>query len=273
MKKVFNMKNLFNMKKEMFLVLLVELVILSSFAYGFDISTPGDAQVTDLPSIGLDWDWDWDLVGLLEWTYELIADFFGIPMEDMKIRGGYLFAFVLVPILLAYMMFYAIIVKLRLFDETPRIEKYIPLLLALILAPLGIYRRFFFVVTAFMTMGTATLLYIFLFIALLGWGMKNMFFRGVGDSYAGAAYVSDMRAAKKDLGSVRSDVNNLTKKIASLNNQLSGLTAAEKDGPKAAAISAEIAALNDERKIIMAFQDKRRGDVHDAFKSIIHPNR
>ncbi|NOQ37908.1 hypothetical protein GQ472_03385 [archaeon] len=267
------MKNLFNMKKEMFLVLLVELVILSSFAYGFDISTPSDAQVTDLPSVGLDWDWDWDLVGLLEWTYELIADFFGIPMEDMKIRGGYLFAFVLVPILLAYMMFYAIIVKLGLFDATPSVEKWIPLLLALILAPLGIYRRFFFVVTAFMTTGTATLLYIFLFVALLGWGLKSMFFRGVGDAYSGAAYVSDMRAAKKDMGSVRNDINNYTKKIANLNSQLSGLTKEEEDGPKAAAIKKEIDELKKQRENLMEYQNSRRDDVHSAFRSIIHPNR
>jgi len=273
MKKVFNMKNLFNMKKEMFLVLLVELVILSSFAYGFDISTPGDSQITDLPSISTDWDWDWDLVGALEWTYELIADFFGVPMEDMKIRGGYLFAFVLVPILLAYMMFYAIIVKLGIFDATPSVEKWIPILLALILAPLGIYRRFFFVVMTFMTTGTATLLYIFLFVALLGWGMKSMFFRGVGDAYSGAAYVSDMRAAKKDMGSVRGDINDLTKKIARLNSQLGGLADAEKDGPKGAAISKEIAALDEQRKTLMTFQDKRRTDVHDSFRSIIHPNR
>ena len=268
MKKVFNMKNLFNMKKEMFLVLLVELVILSSFAYGFDISTPGDAQVTDLPSIGLDWDWDWDLVGLLEWTYELIADFFGIPMEDMKIRGGYLFAFVLVPILLAYMMFYAIIVKLGLFDETPRIEKYIPLLLALILAPLGIYRRFFFVVTAFMTEGTAVLLYIFLFIALLGWGLKSMFYRGVGDAYSGAAYVSDMRAAKKDVSSVRSDIAKLTKEMARLENSKVGLDS-DKDSDKLKSITVQIDSLNKQRETLMAFQTGRRDDMHGAFNSIL----
>jgi len=256
------------MKKEMLLIVLVEMVILSSFVYGFDISEPGDAQITDLPSITTDWDWDWDLMGILEWTYELIADFFGIPMEDMKIRGGYLFAFVLVPILLAYMMFYAIIVKLGLFDATPSIEKWIPLLLALILAPLGIYRRFFFIVTSFMTTGTATLLYIFLFVALLGWGLKYMFFRGVGDAYSGAAYVSDMRAAKKDMGSVRKDIDNLTKKIERLNNQLKGLTA-EKDGPRAAAITAEVTALDLEGKSLMAFQTKRRGNIHDAFNSII----
>ncbi len=270
MKKVLNMKNLFNMKKEMFLVLLVELVILSSFAYGFDISTPSDAQVTDLPSVGLDWDWDWDwdLVGALEWTYELIADFFGIPMEDMKIRGGYLFAFVLVPILLAYMMFYAIIVKLGLFDETPRVEKWIPLLLALILAPLGIYRRFFFVVTAFMTTGTATLLYIFLFIALLGWGMKTMFYRGVGDAYTGAAYVSDIRAAKKDMGSVRSDIDKITKRMSRLESSKVGLDA-EKDAKKLTEITTEIDALDKQRTHLMTFQTTRRDDVHSAFDSIL----
>ena len=82
-----------------------------------------------------------------------------------------------------------------------------------------------------------------------------------------------VRAAKKDLGSVRSDVNNLTKKIARLNSQLGGLADAEKDGPKGAAINAEIASLDEQRKTLIAFQDKRRGDVHGAFRSIIHPNR
>ena len=255
------------MKKEMFLVLLVELVILSSFAYGFDISTPGDAQV-GTPSF--DYDFDFSISGILTWTYELIADFFGIPMEDMKIRGGNLFAFVLIPILLAYMMFYAIIVKTALFDATPGVEKWMPLLLALILAPLGIYRRFFFMVTAFMTTGTATLLYIFLFVMLLGYGLKTMFFRGVGDAYAGAAYMSDMKGAKKDVGSIRKDIDKLTRMIDSVQNRIGAIAKdSDPDGKKAAALNEELTNLIDRRKTLMEYQKTRRDDIHSAFNNIL----
>ena len=257
------------MKKEMFLVLLVELVILSSFAYGFDISTPGDAQV-GTPSF--DYDFDFSISGILTWTYELIADFFGIPMEDMKIRGGNLFAFVLIPILLAYMMFYAIIVKTALFDATPGVEKWMPLLLALILAPLGIYRRFFFIVTAFMTTGTATLLYIFLFVMLLGYGLKTMFFRGVGDAYAGAAYVSDMRGAKKDMGNVGKEIDKLTRQISRLESQILGATKAKND-TLVTKLTEEIDVIKNRRSDLIDYQNSRRKDVHAAFGSIIDPTR
>lgn len=258
------------MNMKIFLVLIVELILFSSFVSGLEISTPGDAQI-GIPSISSpDWDYDFDfsIGGILEWTYELIADFFGVPIEDMKIRGGYLFAFVLAPILLTYMMFFAVIKKSGLFDETPGIEKWVPMLLALLLAPLGIYRRFFFAVTALMTTGTATILYLFLFIMMLGWGMKNMFYKGVGDTHAGAAYAADMKAAKKDMGSVRKDIKRITMRINKLNSSLAGLTK-EKDAEKFAAVEAEIKTLDEQKKNLMAYMNSRRDTVHNSFHKLI----
>ncbi len=198
------------MRKEALLVLLIELVLFSSFVYGFEISSPGSSQVGYSSSSSFI---DFNINNILSWIYELIADFFGIPMEDMQIRGGYLFAFVLAPMLLAYMMFYGIMDRLRLFDND-KINMGIPLLLALMLAPLGAYRRFFFAVTSFMTIGTATLLYIFFFVALLGWGYKHMYASGRKNFSEGNRMITD---AKNKSGHIK----DVEKKMVNLNREKS----------------------------------------------------
>ncbi|MCK5062402.1 MAG: hypothetical protein KAR23_00595 [Candidatus Aenigmarchaeota archaeon] len=253
------------MRKEVLLVLLIELVLFSSFVYGFEISSPGSSQVGYTSPSSF-----FDINNILSWTYELIADFFGIPMEDMRIRGGYLFAFVLAPMLLAYMMFYGIMDKLRLFDND-KINMWIPLLLSLMLAPLGAYRRFFFAATSFMTIGTATLLYIFLFVALLGYGYRYMFASGVRNIKEGNFHISDMESAKKDIKDLDKNIIDLTKEIHDAEDKIHGLVTAgvDENSVKITTLQTKITRLTDQRKHLLDYKTKRRSDINASVSGVI----
>ncbi|MBW6462455.1 MAG: hypothetical protein K0B07_05420 [DPANN group archaeon] len=244
------------------------LLMLSSSVYAFDISTPGSSQVGFSSSSS---SLNFDLNGILAWTYQLIADFFGIPMEDMQIRGGYLFSFVLIPILLAFMMFYGIIMKLRLFDED-WINKGIPLLLALMLAPLGLYRRFFFMVTGFMTAGTATLLYIFLFVAILGYGYKNMFSIGLGDFTAGNIYIKDMKDAKNGSKKLIRQIDDISDQLSHLRNKQSEISPKD-DLKKYDKLSLKIQNLDNHREILCEHLKNRNAEIIKGLKNTIGASR
>ncbi|NOQ56020.1 MAG: hypothetical protein GQ477_04415 [Nanohaloarchaea archaeon] len=250
------------------IVSIAMLLILSSSVYAFDISTPGSSQVGfSSSSTSL----NFDLNGILAWTYQLIADFFGIPMEDMQIRGGYLFSFVIVPILLAYMMFFGIIQKLHLFDED-WINKGIPLLLALMLAPLGLYRRFFFAVTSFLTTGTATLLYIFLFIAMLGYGYRYMFASGVGDFTAGSMYIKDMKDAKNGSKKLIRQIDDISTQIHKLRNKQSKLSSTD-DAKEINKLDIQIQNLEEHKEILNEHLKNRNTEVIKGLKNIIGASR
>ncbi|MEA2003855.1 MAG: hypothetical protein U9O53_02750 [archaeon] len=255
------------MRREALLVLLIELVLFSSFVYGFDISSPGSSQVGYSSSSSF---MNFNINNILSWIYELIADFFGIPMEDMQIRGGYLFAFVLAPILLAYMMFYGIMDRLRLFDND-KINTWIPLILALMLAPLGAYRRFFFAVTSFMTIGTATLLYIFFFVALLGWGYKHMFASGVRNIKEGNFHISDMESAKNDIKDLDKNIMRLTKEIHDAEDEIHKLitSGVDENSTKITTLKTKIARLTDDRKHMLDYKTKRRSDISNSVGNVI----
>ena len=250
-----------NLKKMFLLEFFLTAVILISSVYGFDISSPSSSQI-GYSSSSL----NFDLNGILFWTYELIADFFGVPIEDMQIRGGNLFAFVIVPILLAYMMFYGIIKKLNLFDEN-WINTWIPLLLALMLAPLGAYRRFFFAMTGFFTTGTATLLYIFLFVAMLGYGYRYMFASGVGDFTAGSMYIKDMKDAKNGSKKLIKQIEDITEEIARLNTKIESL--GEGDENKIQKLKNKKEALIKHRNILELHLTNRNSEIIKGLKNII----
>ncbi|MEA3229972.1 MAG: hypothetical protein U9P44_03580, partial [archaeon] len=129
------------------------------------------------------------------------------------------FALVLAPILLVYMIFYGILDRLNLFDD-PRIQRGIPIILALMLAPLGGYRHFFYGVTSFMTFGTASLLYIFLFVALLGYGYKNMYARGRSDFSKSSQMMQHAKNKSGQIKDVESRLKKLYRELADVDSQL-----------------------------------------------------
>ncbi|MCK5593903.1 MAG: hypothetical protein KAI18_01535, partial [Candidatus Aenigmarchaeota archaeon] len=186
----------------------------------------------------------------------------------MQIRGGNLFSFVLVPILLAYMMFFGIIQKLNLFDED-WINKWIPLLLALMLAPLGAYRRFFFEITSFMTTGTATLLYIFLFIALLGYGYRYMFASGVGDFTAGSMYIKDMKDAKNGSKKLIRQIDDISNQLSHLKFKKTKLT----DPEEINKLDIKIQNLDEHRDILREHLTNRNAEIIKGLKNTIGASR
>ncbi len=195
------------MERKLFSSLIISIVLLSllsSVSFSADSSfsnfgSPADAQIGA------------GVTGIFHWIVNSIELMFGIP-EDKGLFSGYLLSYIIFPVLLVFLMFYGILLKVNIFDRN--ISKWMSVVLALGIVPLGAYNLVFAQTMAYMSYTTAFLLYIFLFIAMFGYGYKKMFAKGLGDYHAGKIYIDQ----HKQLSNIESMH---TKTVQALSQQIS----------------------------------------------------
>ncbi|MEA3229971.1 MAG: hypothetical protein U9P44_03575 [archaeon] len=184
-----------------------------------------------------------DLKGSIDYAYFLVLDSFGAcninpdtgEVYDSKeytqitkdtaadrcagygLRGGNFIFYIILPILLAYFILFAIMQKTNLFDS--KTSKNISIVLALVMIPLGVFRMVFITLISFLTGGTVTLLYIFLFVFILGWGYKNMYAKGRVEINESSIGLQESKHAAEHVKRIGSSIHELNAKLINLSNR------------------------------------------------------
>ena len=228
-------------------------------------------------------------------VYYLVLDTFGVCNYNSKgekyeytsassreircqlngVSGGNLLYYVILPILLAFLMFWGILDKVNLFDA--KIQKYMAIALALLMAPLGAYRVLFIGLMSIMASGTIFLLYIFLFVLMLGWGYKNMYAAGQGHITAGNIHMDGMKRSHETAKNIDQEIENVRNNIADTSSKQSNLILGKKPdelneikiGKEYLAYNIKLKNLNDRLSLLIAHRDKHLNDAHESLKGIV----
>ena len=161
------------------------------------------------------------------------------------LRGGNFIFYIILPLILAYLILYAIMEKTNIFEK--KTSRNISIALALLMIPLGIYRIVFITLMSILAGGTVTLLYVFLFVLMLGWGYKNMWKKGRIDITETGIHLQESKHAAEH-------VKNANNSIKELNGKLVAL--AHKQGE-----------LAHQKAMINANNSRRPGESDDAYIS------
>ena len=184
-----------------------------------------------------------------EYVYFFVLDLFGVcdkPGEDIGynkenavercegygLRGGNFLYYIILPILLAYLIFFAVMEKANLFNK--KTAKNISIVLALLMAPLGVFRWVFITLMSLFAGTTVILLYIFLFVFMIGWGYKNWHVEGKKNLTLGQMQIEAMDRTKKRVndheGTLKQlyiNLKHIEEKLHDLENDESGKMKAE----------------------------------------------
>ncbi len=275
------------MKRTIFVLLscIIFASILGSNAFAAD--SPADYQITGLFDGGS---------GFLTGIYYMVLDTFGICNYDLNgnkyeeitvwnmeqrckqnTRSGGIFVFyVILPIVLAFLMFWGIFKRVNLFDD--KIQKYMAIALALLLAPLGVYRVLFINLMSILTSTTIFLLYIFLFILMLGWGYRNMYVAGRTHITMGNIHMDSMKRSHETAKNVDQKIVEVQNEMASLHAKMSSLLLPGKNQTEKKSIKTgkdymklvmRYEGLKKHLEVLVTYRDKQLDDSHDSLKEII----
>lgn len=282
-------------KKQIFILMIC--VLLAGFFAGGSVTaaSPSDYQISGLFDSG---------DGFLTDVYFLILDTFGVCniKEDgttysaseisstdaserctgYGLRGGNLLFYIIMPILLAYLMFWGILQKVNLFDK--KTHKSMSIVLAFFMAPLGIYRVLFVSMMSILTGTTVFLLYIFLFVLMLGWGYRNMYAEGQKHFTTGQMHVEHLKQSHDMSKNIETKIDEarteLTQKKEEQENLFSngkgGFFAKNTQEGKQTKITAKYSKLDKEIKdleqrltLMIAHRDKHLNDAANTLKEVV----
>jgi len=273
------------MKRTIFVLLscIIFASILGSNVLAAD--SPSDYQVEGLFGGGSDF---------LKGIYYRVLDTFGLCNYDTNgnkylyiradnvearckqntLTGGNLVFYVILPIVLAFLMFWGIFKKVNIFDDN--IQKYMAIALALLIAPLGVYRILFVSMMSILTGTTIFLLYIFLFIMMLGWGYKNLYVAGRTDISVGQVHMDEMKQAQNLSQSLDSEIKKTTDRINQINIEI--LDIVKKDGGdfkktmnkggKIVILKNEQDSLNHHVTLLLAHKKEKNERIHEHFTKL-----
>ncbi|MBW6462454.1 MAG: hypothetical protein K0B07_05415 [DPANN group archaeon] len=218
--------------KKQILILMLGILFAGFFA-GNSVTAagPSDYQVSGIVTGG---------EGIFTDIYFLILDTFGVcnikadgttysaseisstdadtRCKGYGLRGGNFLYYVIMPIALAFLMFLGILKEVNLFDA--KIQKYIALVLSLFMAPLGVYRIMFVSLMSILTGTTVFLLYIFLFILMIGWGYKNMYVEGQKHITIGNIHVDSMKRSQDTAKKIDTKISSAKGELTKIDNQI-----------------------------------------------------
>lgn len=273
------------MKKTIFVLLscMIFASILGSNAFA---DSPADYEVTGLFDGGSEF-----LTGI----YYKVLDTFGICNYDSNgnkykyitaataeirckhntLAGGNLVFYVILPIVLAFLMFWGILKKVNIFDDN--IQKYMAVALALVIAPLGIYRILFISLMSLLASGTVFLLYIFLFVLMLGWGYRNMYAKGLEHKTMGDMHIDSIKRSHEVSKNIDQEIGNVQNEIADISSKQGQLILGKKKaeqnaikiGKKYLEYEGKLKDLNDRLSLMIAHRDKQLKDAHENLKGIM----
>ncbi len=257
--------------------------ILGSNAFAAD--SPADYQIEGLFDGGS---------GFLTGIYYRVLDTFGLCNYDTNgnkylyiradnaearckqntLSGGNLVFYVILPILLAFLMFWGIFKKVNLFDD--KIQKYMAFTLALLLAPLGLYRILFISLMSLMASGTVFVLYIFLFVMMLGWGYQNMYVKGKIDITAGQVHMDEMKHAQNLSQNLDSEIKKTVDRVNQINIEILDIVKKDggnfkktmKKGGKILTLKNEQDSLNHHLTLLLAQKKEKNERIHEHFTKL-----
>ncbi|NOQ56021.1 MAG: hypothetical protein GQ477_04420 [Nanohaloarchaea archaeon] len=283
------------MKKQIFILMACILFVGFFAGGGVTAASPSDYQISGLFEGG---------EGFLTDVYFLILDTFGVcnikedgttysasEISSTKasercvgygLRGGNLLFYIIMPILLAYLMFWGILQKVKLFDKNT--HKSMSIVLALFMAPLGIYRVLFVSMMSLLTGTTVFLLYIFLFILMLGWGYRNMYATGQEHFTMGQMHIEHLKQSHDMSKNIDAKIDEVRTEITQKKEKQENLFL-KKDGDfikkgsqldtnikKSASyqkFAVEINDLENRLTLMIAHRDKHLNDAQNTLKEVI----
>ena len=274
------------MKKTIF-VLLSCILLAGSLGSNAFAAGPADYEISGLFGEGTSFLMD---------IYYLVLDSFGVcnikadgtsyfPSEIDSIsaedrcagyglRGGSFLFYVIMPIALAFLMFWGILKKVNIFDEN--IQKYMAIALALFIAPLGVYRILFVSMMSILTGTTVFLLYIFLFIMMLGWGYNNMYVKGRIDITAGQVHMDEMKQAQNLSQNLDSEIKKTVDRVNQINIEIQDIVTKDggdfkktmSKGGKILTLKDEQDSLNHHLTLLLAQKKEKNERIHEHFTKL-----
>ncbi|MCK5042612.1 MAG: hypothetical protein KAR51_01175 [Candidatus Aenigmarchaeota archaeon] len=273
------------MKRTIFVLLscMIFASILGSNAFAAD--SPADYQVEGLFDGGSDF---------FNGIYYRVLDTFGLCNYDTNgnkylyiradnaearckqntLAGGNLVFYVILPIFLAFLMFWGIFKKVNLFDDN--IQKYMAIALALLIAPLGVYRILFISLMSILTGTTVFLLYIFLFVMMLGWGYKEMYVKGRINVTTGQVHMDEMKHAQNLSQSLDSEIKKTVDRINQINTEILNIVKKDggdfnktmKKGGKILTLKNELESLTHHQTLLLAQKKEKNERIHEHFTKL-----
>ncbi|MCK5373177.1 MAG: hypothetical protein KAJ20_02475, partial [Candidatus Aenigmarchaeota archaeon] len=141
--------------------------------------------------------------------------------------------------------------------------------------PLGVYRILFISLMSILTGTTIFLLYIFLFVMMLGWGYKEMYVKGKTDITIGQVHMDEMKHAQHLSQNLDSEIKNAQNRLYQIDNEIQSivkdcgtLKKAMNKGGKIMILKNEQESLNHHVTLLLAQKKEKNERIHEHFTKL-----
>ena len=213
------------MKKSIY-ILLICIFIIGFLGGAAFAASPSDGQY-DISNV---------LTGInVDYIYLLVLDSFGLCSQDGDVtadnaaercegnglRGGDFLFLVIVPFALAFLIFYGVLDKLKIFDA--KIHKWMALFLSFFMLYMGVMRYIFVGLMSILTTTTVIFLYLGLFALMAAWGYRHLFIEARTHKTMADIHLHNVGEAKETMTNLDTNISRVQGEISALKTERTNL--------------------------------------------------